>query len=69
MSPVTIVVETPLELTPSLHFALVSHAVRKILAAPTPPPGPGSVTETAVLLRVGESRARTRTEWNTQILT
>ena len=37
MSPVTLVVETPLELTPRLHFALVSHAVRKILAAPTPP--------------------------------
>lgn len=45
MSPVTLVVETPLELTPRLHFALVSHAVRKILAAPTPPPGPCSVRD------------------------
>lgn len=62
MSPVTFVVETSLERTPSLHLALGSHA------NPTPPPGPCCVTETAVVLRVGESRARTRTEWNTQIL-
>lgn len=30
------------ELTPSLHFALVSHAARKILATPPPSPGPYS---------------------------
>lgn len=39
VSPMT-VVETPLELTPGLHSALGSHAVRKILATLTPPPGP-----------------------------